>query len=122
MGTPDSGGRMAGHTGRDPSIDATRGLALLGILIANLSFFAMPGGVAGTWWREAYPGWPDIVATFLIRTLFENTFILIFSFLFGWGAARQLAARPPASFRWRLLGLAAVGILHAVLLWAGDIL
>jgi uncharacterized protein len=113
---------MAGHTGRDPLIDATRGLALLGILIANLSFFAMPGGVAGTWWREAYPGWTDVVATFLIRTLFENTFILIFSFLFGWGAARQLAARPAASFRWRLLGLAAIGILHAVLLWAGDIL
>jgi uncharacterized protein len=89
---------MAGPAGRDPAIDATRGLALLGILIANISFFAMPGGVAGTWWREVYSGWTDIAATFVVRTLFENTFILIFSFLFGCGAARQLAARrPPGS-------------------------
>jgi uncharacterized protein len=113
---------MAGPAGRDPAIDATRGLALLGILIANISFFAMPGGVAGTWWREVYSGWTDIAATFVVRTLFENTFILVFSFLFGWGAARQLAVRPSSRFRWRLVGLAAAGVLHALLLWPGDIL
>jgi uncharacterized membrane protein YeiB len=74
---------------RDPVIDAARGLALIGILIGNLSFFAMPGGVAGEWWRQTHPGWTDWPAAMLIRAACENTFILIFSFLFGYGAARQ---------------------------------
>jgi uncharacterized protein len=113
---------MAQAGERDPAVDAIRGLALLGILIANMSFFAMPGGVAGEWGRQTYPGWADLSASFLIRAGFENTFILIFSFLFGYGAARQLASGPPARFRRRLIGLAVIGILHALLFWAGDIL
>lgn len=113
---------MAQAAERDPAIDAVRGLALLGILVANLSFFAMPGGVAGEWGWQAYPGWVDRAASFIIRAGFENTFILIFSFLFGYGAARQLATGTPAQFRRRLIGLGIIGVLHAWLFWAGDIL
>jgi uncharacterized protein len=113
---------MAQAAERDPAIDAIRGLALLGILVANLSFFAMPGGVAGEWGREAYPGWVDRLASFVIRAGFENSFILSFSFLFGYGAARQLASASAAWFRRRLIGLAVIGILHALLFWAGDVL
>ena len=113
---------MAQAPERDWAIDAVRGLALLGILVANLSFFTMPGGVAGEWGRQAYPDWVDRAASFVIRAGFENSFILIFSFLFGYGAARQLATGTPARFRRRLIGLAIIGILHALLFWAGDIL
>lgn len=108
--------------GRDPAIDAVRGLALFGILISNITFFAMPGGVAGEWWRETYPGWADWGAAFAIRAFFENSFILIFSFLFGYGAARQLRGSTPGRFRRRLIGLGVIGVLHALLFWAGDIL
>ncbi|WP_088348074.1 MULTISPECIES: DUF418 domain-containing protein [Rhodomicrobium] len=107
---------------RDPVIDALRGVALLGILAANLPFFGMPGGVAGSWWRAEFPGAPDLAAAFIIRAAFENTFILIFSFLFGYGAARQLESGNAAWFRKRLLVLAGFGIVHALLFWAGDIL
>jgi uncharacterized protein len=107
---------------RDPVIDAARGFALLGILIGNLSFFAMPGGVAGEWWRQTRPGWTDWAAAMLIRAACENTFILIFSFLFGYGAARQIGSSGQPRFLRRCLGLAAIGILHALLFWAGDIL
>jgi uncharacterized protein len=98
-----------------------RGIALFGILLGNITFFAMPGGVAGDWWRQTHPGTVDLAATFAIRGIFENSFILVFSFLFGYGAARQLE-RGDAPFRRRLLGLAVIGILHGLLLWPGDIL
>lgn len=113
---------MAEHSSRDPVIDAVRGLALFGILIANLPFFSMPGGIAGEWWRTNFSGIPDIAAVFITRTFCENKFILIFSFLFGYGAARQLERGSNNWFRWRLLGLGLIGILHALLLWPGDIL
>jgi uncharacterized protein len=107
---------------RDPVIDAARGLALIGILIGNLSFFAMPGGVAGEWWRQTHPGWTDWPAAMLIRAACENTFILIFSFLFGYGAARQIGNSGRPRFQRRCLGPAAIGILHALLFWAGGYL
>lgn len=113
--------RVTERSGRDPAIDAMRGFALFGILLGNITFFAMPGGVAGDWWRQAHPGWENVAAAFAIRAVFENTFILIFSFLFGYGAARQLE-RGTAFFRRRLAGLALIGILHGLLLWPGDIL
>ena len=112
---------MSIRLNRDTAIDAVRGFALFGILLANITFAAMPGGVAGDWWRQNWPGLTNLAAAFAIRSIFESGFILIFSFLFGYGAGRQLQ-RGTAYFRRRLLGLGLIGIAHALLLWPGDIL
>ncbi|MGO4673270.1 DUF418 domain-containing protein [Bosea sp. 2YAB26] len=108
--------------GRDPAVDAIRGIALFGILVVNLPFFAMPFGFGGDWWRSAFPGALDHLAVFLIQALFEAKFVLIFSFLFGYGAARQIATNGEGRYRRRLLALGLLGVAHGLLLFAGDIL
>ncbi len=108
------------------AIDALRGIALLGILMVNIASFKSPAelgigfraiGGAADWWMKG-----------LVSALFEGKFYPIFSFLFGLGFALQMArleARGvsfvPLYLR-RMLVLALIGILHAVLIWEGDIL
>src|SRR5262245_6610462 len=91
---------------RDPVIDALRGLALMGILIVNLPFFAMPYGFAGSWWKQADAFHLGTLTAFLIQALFENKFILIFAFLFGMGAAGQIARSGKRRFVLRMLVMA----------------
>jgi uncharacterized protein len=109
---------------RLPELDVLRGFALFGILVVNAPFFLMPEGSFGTYSLQAFPGWHNRAAEFVTTWLFDGKFILIFSFLFGWGLHTQMAGRPdfaPRYFR-RLLGLFVIGLLHAVFLFAGDIL
>ena len=58
---------------RDPAIDALRGLALMGILIVNLPFFAMPYGFAGSWWMSRSQLWASVVGvpTFITSILYQ---------------------------------------------------
>jgi uncharacterized protein len=108
------------------ALDALRGIALLGILLVNFSFFAMPDGAFGTYITTAFPMWWDRAAQFLIDALCDGKFILIFSFLFGWGFHTQLSGTntdtATARYRRRLLGLLVIGLAHAALLFIGDIL
>jgi uncharacterized protein len=70
----------------------------------------------------------DDAAAFLIAWLGQGKAYTILAFLFGYGAQlmarRALAAGVPfvALFRRRLLALLAVGLLHTVLLFWGDVL
>jgi uncharacterized protein len=108
-------------------LDAVRGVALGGILLANLmSFFgadmvdaesrrAMPGGAAG----EAI--------LFGINWLVEGKFYSIFSMLLGTGFALQMARAAShealgAFFRRRMLVLIGIGLTHMYAMWSGDIL
>ncbi len=112
-------------------LDAIRGMALGGILVANLiSFFgvyfstvesrmALPGGVFG----EA--------VVFGMDWLIEGKFYSIFSMLLGVGFAIQwqrASARGQSRsqfaqfFRKRMLVLVVIGLVHMYALWAGDIL
>lgn len=112
---------------REPLLDAIRGIALGGILLANLmSFFgsdmidpavrrAMPAGAAGE------------RVLFGINWFVEGKFYSIFSMLLGTGFALQLARTQhresfAAFFRRRLLVLVAIGLTHMCVLWSGDIL
>lgn len=109
-------------------LDALRGLAIFGILLANIVDWSGWGsltdpqklGLAG----EVGERWYD----FLLAMLVEGKFYTIFSFLFGLGFALQLSrlekrgANGLAIFRRRLAILLAIGILHMVLIWSGDIL
>ncbi|MGE0480222.1 MAG: DUF418 domain-containing protein [Phycisphaerae bacterium] len=108
-------------------IDALRGFALFGILIANIRYFTTPFQVD----QIGYRFWSqpqDIVVDWLLIAFVYGKFYTLFSALFGFGMAIQMeraAARGrsfvPVYLR-RLLVLLVMGLLHATLLWAGDIL
>lgn len=113
--------------GRIEVIDALRGIALFGILVVNITFFASP--YAGTGLLDPrYDGPLDAAARWLVAIGFETKFYLLFSFLFGYGLTVQMERAAARGVRFgprfarRLLGLAVLGALHAVFLFAGDIL
>lgn len=104
---------------RLPEVDALRGAALLGICVVNVPFLALPNAQAltGDW------SGIDALAAWTIEWLFQGKFFLLFSFLFGWGAAGALGEPPaPGRHARRLLGLLLIGTLHAALVFHGDIL
>jgi uncharacterized protein len=115
---------MSAEPQRIAALDALRGFALFGILIVNVPFFFMPEGSFGTYGQMAFPGWHNRAAEFVMSWLFDGKFILIFSFLFGWGLHTQMERGPEFAPRYmrRLLGLFIIGLLHAVFLFLGDIL
>lgn len=108
-------------------IDILRGMALFGILAANMrAFFApldcyMEIGVL-------YHGRADVIAQAFIDAFIQGKFISIFSFLFGMGFAIQMSRAEARGARFmgfyprRLLALALFGLIHGILIWAGDIL
>ena len=108
------------------ALDALRGFALLGILCVNMPFFAMPGIADPDFPARQFPAPADTATRWAVAALAEGKFYPLFSFLFGYGFAVQMArggARGARrSFARRLLGLLVLGVAHALLLWAGDIL
>jgi uncharacterized protein len=109
---------------RIPALDALRGIALFGILVVNAPFFLMPDGAIGNYGALTFPGWHNRLAEFAMSWFFDGKFILIFSFLFGWGLHTQMERGPEFAPRYmrRLLGLFVIGLFHAVFLFVGDIL
>lgn len=118
---PSSGHRSSG---RNPHPDAVRVTALMGICIVNVPFMALPVEASLVPPSAAL----DQVAAFLVEGLFQAKFFLLFSFLFGWSLHQQAqsAQKKGVSFNRRyarrLSGLAVLGVLHAVLVFNGDIL
>ena len=112
---------------RIDSIDVLRGFALLGILIMNIQLFAMPE--AAYYNPTAYG---DLEGANLYvwlggRLLADQKFMTIFSMLFGAGivlmTSRAEARGETRQVHYRRMGwLALIGLAHAHLLWAGDIL
>lgn len=111
---------------RIPVIDLARGLAVLGILVINVTTMAGPGIAAGSpdWHGHAETGdWISFTITWL---LFEGKMRALFATLFGVSLALFLSrgnegARIVEQVR-RLLWLAIFGYLHFALFWWGDIL
>ncbi|MCG5217914.1 DUF418 domain-containing protein [Streptosporangium sp. KLBMP 9127] len=102
-------------------IDAVRGFALGGILIANIGFFADPGYAAGFGSMPITEG-PVALA---ISTLVLTKFYVIFSFLFGYSFTLQMRSwgdRAKGRMLRRCLGLFVLGVAQGFLLWIGDIL
>lgn len=112
---------------RITAIDTLRGVALLGILMMNIPYFALPERFA-----DAYHGnvhspnfWTDAVIT----VLFEGKMRALFSMIFGAGILlftkrKEEAGHPfKALFFSRMGWMVVFGLIHAhVLLWMGDIL
>ncbi|GAA3131617.1 DUF418 domain-containing protein [Planomonospora alba] len=98
-----------------------RGFALAGILIANIGFFADPEYAVGFGSMPITEG-PVALA---VSTLVLTKFYVVFSFLFGYSFTLQLRAwggKAKARMLRRCLALFALGVLHGLLLWVGDIL
>lgn len=110
---------------RLPELDILRGFALLGILVVNALMMAGP--------YYSFGGGPDSTlldrtVAWLVSALVATKFYVLFSFLFGYSfvlqersAHRTGVPFAPRHLR-RILGLLALGVLHAVLLYPGDIL
>ena len=107
-------------------IDILRGFALFGILAVNIYGFASPIFLPG--YQPAPTHGVDSLAYDAMRFFFEGKFYVIFSFLFGLGFSLQMSRAqakgiPLASFYPRRLAwLFGFGVLHACLLFLGDIL
>ncbi|HUF22734.1 MAG TPA: DUF418 domain-containing protein [Vicinamibacterales bacterium] len=107
------------------ALDVLRGVAVGGILFANvLVFFGIfivpPERAAALPIARA-----DAIAHLLERVLVEGKFYSVFSLLFGIGFGLQLARGGDAAlprFKRRLKILLAIGAIHAFFIWAGDIL
>ena len=123
----DGAGGPVVEGARIDSIDVLRGFALLGILVMNIQLFAMPE--AAYYNPTAYG---DLEGANLYvwlggRLLADQKFMTIFSMLFGAGivlmTSRTAARGETRRVHYRRMGwLAVIGLLHAHLLWAGDIL
>ena len=118
-------------TERVQAIDVLRGVALAGILLVHAT-----GEFAG--WSSTYlsPIKADSLSTstldkgveFLTNLLLVNKARTLFAFLFGVGFYYQLGKasrhgyRIGSRFAKRMLMLFIIGVLHAYLIWSGDIL
>ena len=109
-------------------LDALRGFALLGILLANIPLlggygFSSPDVQAALRFDAVAPA-----ISWFMHAFVEAKFYCLFSFLFGLGFALQMrrgAGRPDAVLamqRRRLGWLLVIGLVHAWLIWWGDIL
>lgn len=121
---------VAATDGKDriETLDALRGFALFGILLANMLYWA--GWILRTPEQlEGFAG-ADMVAWQyrFHHLLIDGKFYSLFSLLFGAGFALQigrLAQRGADGlriYRRRVLVLLAIGLTHSLLIWDGDIL
>ena len=112
---------------RIESLDALRGLGVLGILAVNVSF------MGATFTQAVEPAaWPfpntgaSLAAWCLVHVFAESKFITLFSLLFG--VSMFLVGGEPgdagrdARLARRLGWLAVFGLVHGALVWYGDVL
>lgn len=123
----DSRGDPPAASQRLALIDALRGAALAGVLLVNLGGFSLYYFLDPAQ-RAALPtARVDAWLAMAVQLLVQDKAITLFSLLFGVGIALQ-AGRARAQglgdgpLVRRLLVLLAIGLLHAHLLWWGDIL
>jgi uncharacterized protein len=114
-------------TERILDLDILRGMALFGILAANMRGFSAPLDLyfdIGKW----FPSAPDRYAQMFIDVFVQRKFITLFFFIFGMGFAAQVQRAQATNTRFvlfyprRLAALALFGLVHGIAIWSGDIL
>lgn len=118
-------------TERIQSLDLLRGVALLGILMMNIPYFALPDAVFHHQ-EYAHPGDTNFWTNMVVNVVFEGKMRAIFSMLFGVGILLFTAKKEAESggsivvadlYYRRMLWLIVFGVVHAFgVLWFGDIL
>ncbi|BDX00094.1 DUF418 domain-containing protein [Maricaulis maris] len=113
----------APRTDRLVSIDALRGIAVLGILMMNIQGFAMsPMAYDNPTMQMDLTG-ANLDVWAFAHTFFALKFITIFSTLFGAGIILMAGQGDDVGKHYpRMLWLLAIGAVHAYFLWWGDIL
>lgn len=114
------------ETNRIVSIDILRGFALLGILLVNMPTFNSP---------VLYMGGPedkssklDSILSSFVELFAQGRFYPLFAFMFGYGAiiiaenSLKKGISFPKLYSKRLAILFVIGLVHAFLIWSGDIL
>jgi len=110
------------NANRIQSLDFLRGLAILGMLVANIPWHA-----GDSMSRLNDPDLASVAAWLAQYLIFDQRFLPIFCMLFG-ASILLLASRPSAPspfapyFLKRMLILFFIGAAHAYILWPGDIL
>lgn len=102
-------------------LDFIRGLAILGILLLNITAFGLPKAAYLNPAWQGLPSLSDFVVWAAMDLFAQAKFLTLFAILFGGGLQLLL----PRGKRWiqsRLSWLVILGFLHALLLWEGDIL
>lgn len=109
---------------REVFMDVLRGIAILGIFIANLQFFSYYSSTASG--AYVYPTL-DKKFSFLHAMFIEGKFYSIFSLLFGWGIALQMSrssvddTATSKFIKRRLWFMMLLGGIHLIFIWTGDI-
>ncbi|MFG3720719.1 DUF418 domain-containing protein [Streptomyces massasporeus] len=111
--------------------DLARGIMLLGIVLSNTAFHLWAARRGPSGWQPVDGSWLDHAVQFTMIMVLDLRVYPLFAFLFGYGMMqlylRQTAAgtdgRAAAKvLRRRSLWLIVIGLTHATLLMAGDII
>ena len=103
-------------------LDALRGLALMGIALANFPEFGLWTFLSSEEQTSMPTAGIDEIVRFLQYLLVDGKFYTIFSLLFGIGFSLILARHGRRLFVRRMLILVGIGFLHLMFIWSGDIL
>ena len=123
----ESSGPVA-ETERILPMDVLRGFALLGILVMNIQLFAMVEAAHNNPTAYGDLNGANFLVWLLSHLLADQKFISIFSMLFGagivlmWQKAESSGAGATRLHYRRMGWMILFGLLHAYLLWYGDIL
>jgi len=110
-----------GMSQRIATLDFVRGLAILGILLLNITAFGAP---KAAYLNPAYLGQVSLHDAWtwaILSLLAQAKFLMIFAILFG-GGLQLLLPRGKGWIQARLSWLLLFGAIHAIFLWDGDIL
>ncbi len=108
------------------SLDFLRGIAILGIVFINVESFVYPEPWSN--WKYGFISSIDQHTRFWIYFLIQGKFYVMFALLFGASSAifihnqKLRGVLALEIYARRLLWLFVIGVLHAYLLWDGDIL
>lgn len=113
---------------RFDTVDLLRGFALLGILAMNIVFFGWPGPAYDNPTRGGgFEGLDRMIWVFN-HLFFDMKMMTLFSMLFGAGLimmaerSQQRGASLTGIYYRRCFWLLIIGMVHAYLIWSGDIL
>lgn len=103
-------------------LDLLRGLALMGIALANYPEFALWTFLSSDEQAAMATADVDQAVRFFQYMLVDGKFYTIFSLLFGIGFSLILVRHGRRLFVRRMLILVVIGLLHLLFIWSGDIL